>query len=76
MYKMVLVKIFYCADLGDDWDKVILDNIGLELRFLHTNFDQSCECYQIGGSTNDSNVSSLRFSRYYRHESGINKAKK
>ena len=75
MYKMVSVKIFYCVVLGNDWDKAILDHIGLELYFLQKSFDESCECYQIGGSTDDSDVLDLQYSRYYRDDSGIMKAK-
>ena len=71
MYKMVSIAIFYCIDLGDDWVKAILDD-GLELRFLQRSFDQSCECYQIGGSTNDTDP----VHRYYRDDSGIIKTKK
>ena len=69
---MVSVKIFYCVDLGDDWDKAILDK-SYEVLFLHTSFIQSCECYQIGGSTNLTNVIEVPFEYYYRDDSGIKK---
>ena len=72
----VLVNIFYCVDLGDDWDKVILEHVFLELRFLHRSFDQSCEFYQIGGSTNNTDLTGLtnNIKQYYPNNSGINKA--
>ena len=73
---MVLVNIFYCVDLGDDWDKVILENVFLELSFLHRSFDHSCEGYQIGGSTNNSYPDGLTsYKQYYPNNSGIKKAK-
>ena len=76
MYKKVLVNVFYCVDLGDDWDKVILENVFLELSFLHRSFNQSCECYQIGGSTNNSDLFGLTsLKQYYPNNSGIKKAK-
>ena len=69
------LKIFYCVDLGDDWDKAILDK-SYEVAFLHTSFNQSCECYQIGGSTNLKNVIWIPPKYYYPDNSGNKKAKK
>ena len=75
MYKMVSVKIFYCVDLGDDWDRAILDYENYEDHFLHFSFGQSCEGYQIGGSTDVTGVSFLLFEDYLPNNSGIKKAK-
>ena len=74
MYKMVSVKIFYCVDLGDEWDRAILDK-DYEVDFLHISFRQSCEGYQIGGSTNLTGVSYVDLEDYLPDNSGIKKAK-
>ena len=75
MYKMVSVKIFYCVDLGDDWDRAILDLENYEDHFLYYSFDQSCECYQIGGSTDLTGVIYVPLEDYLPDNSGIKKAK-
>ena len=62
-----------CAELGDDWEPAIVNSY-YELRFLRTSFSQSCECYQIGGSTNDSSAWRLSLSNYFPNDSGRKKA--
>ena len=50
----MIIKLLYSnyVDLGDDWEQAIV-NDRYELDFLQISFGHSCECYHIGGSTND-----------------------